>query len=82
MNPAVVGALLNSALYLLTVFVAGLVTGHPIAAKCAVAAFGVTYLAYHLMVVGWVDGRFKPAANILVALSIAIGAFAGLDLLF
>lgn len=82
MNSAVVGALLNSALYLLCVFVAGLVTGHPIAAKLAIAAIGVTYLGYHLMIVDWIEGRFKSAANTLVAVSIALGIAAGLDLLF
>lgn len=71
------GVLINSALYLNGVFVAGLVEGNLWAWKLALAAFGVTYLSYL--------AQFIREGSILavgaVWLSIALGAAAGLALL-
>lgn len=83
MNPNVVGALINSALYLACVFIAGIVTAHPIAWKLALVAMGVTYLQ-HLTTLpdpsGWLPTlRFRL---IMVLLSIALGLAAGIALLF
>ena len=47
MHPNVAGALLNSAIYLLCVFVAGIVTAHPFAWKEALVAMGITYLSHY-----------------------------------
>lgn len=75
MNPNVVGALVNSALYLVCVFVAGIVTAHPIAWKLAVAAMGVTFFVYVL-------SRQPRVAVAAVFLSWMLGAAAGINLLF
>lgn len=78
MNPFVVGLLLNSALYLSGVFIAGLVTGNPWAWKMSLAAMGVTYLCYWFQA----DTQLPPMAiRITVILSIVMGAAAGIGLL-
>lgn len=78
MHPNYVGALLNSALYLLSVFVAGLVTAHPLAWKLAIVAFGVTFLSH----VFQLEPRLKSIAAVLVVLSWLLAAPAGLALFF
>lgn len=75
----IIGTMVNSALYLLCVFVAGLVTGHVWAWKFAVAAMGVTYLSHFLASAG---GEYMKRAPYFVVASIALGAAAGLLLLF
>lgn len=79
MNHAIVGAMLNSALYLTAVFVAGLTTGNRHAALFAIAALGVTYLSY-LAQLFTLWPRFLTADR-LVFVSIALGGAAGLSLL-
>lgn len=75
MTLSAVGALLNSALYLVCTFTAGLATGHPMAWKLSLAAMGVTFFVYVLTA--------KPkAALCAVYLSWVLGAAAGLALLF
>ena len=83
MNLPVIGAMINSALYLVAVFIAAFIMGKDLAWKLDVAACGITYLSYVMMAAGQV--REKPAmmlANALVWLSIALGAAAGIALLF
>lgn len=48
MNFAVIGAMLNSALYLSAVFIAGLTINNEVAWKLSIAAMGFTYLSYLL----------------------------------
>lgn len=79
MHPNVAGAMLNSALYLLCVFVAGIVTGHPGAWRMAVIAMGVTYISHYLQII---PGISRDLCTGVVVASIAIGAAAGVDLLF
>lgn len=79
MHPNVVGALLNSALYLLCTFAAGLATGHPMAWKLALVAMGVTYLSHMLSLIPSVS---RELCQTIVAASIAFGAAAGITLLF
>lgn len=79
MNPNIIGALINSALYLLCVFVAGIVTGHPVAWKLALVALGVTYIS-HIAQIGPLVSRDWCMG--IVVLSVALGATAGVDLLF
>jgi hypothetical protein len=79
MHPNFVGALLNSALYLVSVFVAGLMTGHKFAWQCAVVAMGVTYLSHVAQLV-----ELTPrvlTADRLIMFSVALGIAAGLALL-
>ena len=84
MHPNFAGALLNAALYLLCVFVAGLVTAHPVASKAAVAAMGITYVAHvlHYMAAQGQDPDHVRLANYIVVLSVIAGAVAGFALLF
>jgi hypothetical protein len=94
---AVAGALLNSALYLVAVFAAGMATRNPAAWMLAIAAMGVTYLshlaaiprlAYRLVAHAEtalvnVTPRWQCAAQLLLTLaSILLGAAAGVALLF
>ena len=76
MHPNVAGALLNSALYLLCVFVAGMVSAHPMAWKLAIATMGLTFFCN---VAGIADK--KSIALYLMVLSWVIGALAGIALL-
>lgn len=77
MDFRVAGAVINSALYLFAVFVAAIVTAHPVAMKFSIAAFGVTYLSY-IAQLTW----SQHLASSLVWVSIMLGIFAGLLLLF
>ena len=95
LQPIIRGIQVNSALYLTMAFVAGLVSGHPLAWKLALAAIGVTYLSYTLQMPKLVAEypndptprvvyfRFQRAiAQFMVIWSIALGAAAGIALLF
>jgi ABC-type multidrug transport system permease subunit len=78
LNWAVVaGVLINSAIYFLTVFVAGIWMGNILAVKVCIAAVGITYLSYLAQAL---DAP-PPITIGLVALSIIAGAGAGLLLL-
>lgn len=82
MHPNFVGALINSALYLTCVFVAGVVTGHRLAWQCAVAAMGVTYLSHVAQFTVAQLGLVTPLGTWLVFVSMGLGLIAGLALLF
>lgn len=71
------GVLINSAVYFLTVFVAGIWLGNIWAVKVNIAAVGITYLSYLAQAL---DAP-PPITIGLVALSIIAGAGAGLLLL-
>lgn len=77
MDYRIAGAMLNSALYLTAVFVASIVSAHPVAMVLSIVAFGVTYLSYFAQALLWVD-----LGRALVLLSIVVGLMAGLNLLF
>jgi len=80
----IIGAMLNSALYLSAVFIASIVDNNSIAMKTAVAAFGFTYLGYLAATrIQWDSGWsfWVIISNIIVAISIALGVAAGLALL-
>jgi ABC-type proline/glycine betaine transport system permease subunit len=85
MNPALLfGAMLNSALYLIAVFVAGIVTGHDGAWQLAIFALGLTYVSYtvSLWIPAFPESFLVRALHVVSALlSIVIGLFAGLALL-
>lgn len=76
MHPNLVGALINSALYLLCVFIAGIATAHPLAWKLALVTIGVAFFSHVLQAVK------SRAADPVVVLSWLIGLAAGLALLF
>lgn len=87
MNPLVgVGVIVNSALYLLCVFVSGMLQGNPWAWKGAIAAFGLTYLTYFAQSLlyparagtEWIYGM----AMVLNVAAIILAAVSGLTLLF
>jgi hypothetical protein len=71
------GLLLNSALYLVCVFVAGIVTEDGFTWRCAIAAMGATYVCYLVQLAG------APLIVRVAALwlSIALGVVAGASLL-
>lgn len=79
MHPNIVGALLTSALYLVCVFAAGLVTGHRFAWECAIVAMGVTYGSHYVQLIPSIS---RDVCMGVVAASIALGAIAGIALLF
>jgi len=79
MYPNIIGALINSALYLACVFITGIVTAHPIAWKMALVAMGVTYLSHYAQLVPHLPRQVSLA---LVGISIVLGLTAGLSLLF
>lgn len=76
MSPIFVGILLNSALYLSGCFIAGLVTGNPVAWRLALAAMGIVYICYCLQGIG------HRLSGAVTWLSVALGAAAGLSLLW
>lgn len=85
MSPVVVGAIVNSALYLVCAFAAGLTFGPRIAWQLALAAMGVTYLSYIAQMRPlFIEGSpmARTLASTLVCLSIVLGATAGIALLF
>lgn len=73
-----ISGILNSALYLTAVFVAGLVTGNKLAWLLAIATMGVIYLAVLWQMVRPNDGI---GASMLVAFSVVLGATAGMALI-
>lgn len=77
MDPRILGAQLNSALFLGFVAWVGVVTAHPNATYMAIAAMGVTYLSYIIHM----SGLSQIIGNIVVAVSIVVGAAAGILLL-
>lgn len=77
MTPFAAGVL-NGALYLAAVFIAGLWVRNPVAWKLAIAAMGLTFLCYFVQCVN--EGRVW--AMLASYLSIAVGIAAGLALLF
>jgi uncharacterized protein (DUF486 family) len=78
-----IGILLNSALYLTAVFVAGIAMANRGAVLFAIASFGVTYLSYMAQLIHTPFGmRFDYVLQgTLVGVSIALGLVAGLLLL-
>lgn len=78
MNAPVIGTMLNSALYLISVFVAGLVWQYHNTVILAVASMGVTYLSYFAQVL---PAPPRIAILTLVGLSIVLGGGAGITLL-
>lgn len=84
MHPNFAGALINGALYLLTVFVAALVSDHPLAWKMAIAAIAITFFSHVLQFTAaqLVTDRIHFTASVAVVISWIVGALAGLDLLF
>ena len=77
-SAVIIGVLLNSALYLVCCFVAGLVVRNGWAWRLAIAAMGMTYLCYLVQLAGAPHGR----TVILAGYSILLGAAAGIALLF
>lgn len=75
----VIGILVNSALYVSGVFIAGLVTHSPMAWKLALIAFGLSYISYFLQIT---ESAGRKAVEWSVALSILAGTVGGLRLLF
>ena len=76
MHPNIVGALINSAIYLLCVFVAGIMTAHPIAWELALLAMGAAFFSHIAQIAA------RQGTEYLVAASWLCGAAAGLTLLF
>ena len=74
----VVGLMLNSALYLSGVFVAGIASHRPWAWRVALLACGFSYVSYYIQAVG----MERKVAVQAVFLSIFFGIVAGLLLLF
>lgn len=74
----VIGALLNSALYLTAIVAAGLVGGNEIAVRLAIATLGVNYLAY---LAQWSRPDLRWLGTVNGLASIALGAAAGVALL-
>jgi hypothetical protein len=78
----IVGAMVNSALYLAGLLIAGFVAGNDWAWKGAIAAAGITYLSY-LGNIAFINGHIPEwAARLVTAASIFAGAAAGIALLF
>lgn len=82
MNPFTLGAIINSALYLSAVFVAGISTDHPDAWKLAIVAIGMTYLShvFGMFVVSNPTKSNRVAQGLVVFASIVVGIFAALAL--
>jgi hypothetical protein len=81
MHPNIVGALINSALYMLCAFAAGLVTNHPLAWKLALAAMGVAFFTHLISMLR--DSRLAiNVAECLAVISWLLGAASGIALLF
>lgn len=77
MDHRILGALLNSALYLGFVAWVGIMTGHHNATYCAIAAMGVTYLSY-IQQIAVPGNRWN---NPVVGVSVAFGVLSGVLLL-
>lgn len=68
---------INSAIYCISVFMAGIYFGNPWAWKLAIATMGICFLSYSLQM--WYGGT--TLVKIVVLVSITTGAVAGLSLL-
>lgn len=75
------GVLVNSALYLLTVWATGLAWSRPWAVYTAIAALGFTYLNYLALAVQREETKNSVLARLLYAASLVLGIAAGLLLL-
>lgn len=71
------GTLINSALYLLTVFVAAVYDHNTPARDCAIAAFALTYLCYAKQA----SGPHSRIVDVWHVLSVISGVAAGVFLL-
>lgn len=78
MDYRILGAMLNSALYLISVAFIGVVTNHLPSTYFAIAAMGFAYLSYVAQIIG-PDKWYVSQA--LVWFSIACGVVAGIKLL-
>lgn len=74
------GVLVNSALYLLTVWATGLLWSRPWAVYATIAALGFTYLNYLALAVQQ-EGSKSVLGSVLNAAAIVLGVAAGLLLL-
>jgi hypothetical protein len=74
----IVGIYVASALYIVLVFAAGFLTAHPVSWKRAVATAGACYVSYFVQLL---CAQFWFCC-LLVSISIALGAAAGLSLLW
>lgn len=76
------GVLLNSALYLIMCFVAGILTGNPMAWKLAVASVGLCYVSYMGQYFSGLDELYARIGQTAVACSIVSGVCSGIALLW
>ncbi len=76
MHPNVAGALINSAIYLCCVFVAGIMTANPAAWKLALVTMGAAFFSHVAQIAKRKGGEY------LVAASWLFGAAAGVALVF
>lgn len=74
----IVGIYVSSTLYLGMVFVAGILTAHPLSWKLAAATAGANYFSYFVQLL---SVKFWFCV-LLVSISIALGAAAGFSLLW
>lgn len=79
MNPVTVALIANSALYLAGCIAAGLATQRGVAWRLGIADAGVLYLGYLAQFNDMLPARF---AQPWVALTVVLGAAAGIALLF
>lgn len=77
------GLMINSALYLFSVFAAGIFWGNKLAVWLSIAAMGVTYLSYALQLTARTPAPAAPRSFRagLVLASVALGVLAGLALI-
>lgn len=79
-----VAVLVSSSLYLVGVFIAGLVTGVPLAWKGALITLGLSYLTFLLQTLEVAPHEretFRKLVAVLVMITIVLGAVSGLALL-
>lgn len=82
MHAAIIGAMVNSAIYLASVFTAGLVMHNHWAWQAAIVAMGVTYLSYIANLEAALDRIPIVFAHAITVISVVLGTFAGLMLLY
>lgn len=78
MHHAVMGALINSALYLSAAFSAGLALGNSIAWKLSLMAMGLTFMSHVAQIF---PSRLPSMTRGLILMSWVLGAAAGLALI-
>lgn len=71
------GAILNSALYLIFLFVAGLVTAHPMAWGAAIIDAGMIYVSYTLQAVA-PEERTTNFVAVMLTIALGLVGLAGL----